>query len=351
MKFHQQFKLNSHQFNTTDELIAFTKLIDEDIFHFLIDWFNKSPFIKVTTSGSTGYPKEIKLKKEHMINSAKATGDYFKLFENTTALLCMSPKYIAGKMMLVRAMVLGWDLDVVAPTSNPLEKINKKYDFCAMVPMQVTLSLNELHKIKTLIIGGGTVSNSLKRSVQNIRTDIFATYGMTETVTHIAVEKLNNKPTTYFNCLPNVKVSIDNRNCLVINAPQIADERITTNDIVEIINETSFRWLGRFDNVINSGGVKLFPEQIEFCLTDVIENRFFIASEPDELLGNKLILVIESLPYSVDNIKILKEKIKSSLSIYEVPKSIYFTTHFVETATKKIQRQKTLDLILNQSEN
>lgn len=351
MKFHPQFKLNNHQFKTADELITFTKLMDDEVFHFLNDWFDKSPYIKVTTSGSTGYPKEMKLKKEHMINSAKATGEYFRLFENTTALQCMSPKYIAGKMMLVRAMVLGWDLDVVEPTSTPLKKINKKYDFCAMVPLQVTTSLNELHKIKTLIVGGGAVSNSMKSSVQNMKTDIFATYGMTETVTHIAVQKLNNNPTTYFKCLPNVKVSADKRNCLVIDAPQIADDRIITNDIIEIINETSFKWLGRFDNVINSGGVKLFPEQIEFCLADVIENRFFIASEPDELLGNKLILVIESLPYSVDSIKILKKKLKSSLSIYEVPKSIYFTPHFVVTETKKIQRQKTLDLILNQSEN
>ncbi|MDP3353603.1 MAG: AMP-binding protein [Flavobacteriaceae bacterium] len=356
VKLHPQFKLNSHQFKTTDELISFSKILSDEVSQFIINWFDKSPFLKVITSGSTGIPKEIALKKEQMINSAKATGEYFDLKENTTALLCMSPKYIAGKMMLVRAMVLGWNLDIVTSELNPLNKINKKYEFCAMVPLQVVSSLDDLHKIKTIIVGGGAISNSLKSSIQNIKTDVFATYGMTETITHIALQKLNyfdvvissGVEKSLFTVLPSISISTDNRGCLVIDAPLICDERIITNDIVELKNETTFKWLGRFDNVINSGGIKLFPEQIEFQLAEIIDNRFFISSEPDELLGNKVVLIIESLPYSTVSLNILKEKLKTALSSYEVPKSIYYTPNFVETETKKIQRQKTLDLVLNQ---
>lgn len=349
--FHSQFKLNTQQFNNAEALITYAKLMDDETHQFLKNWFDETAFIKVLTSGSTAIPKEICLKKEFMVNSAKATATYFNLHENTTALLCMSPKYIAGKMMLVRAMVLGWELDVVDPVSNPLKNIHKNYDFCAMVPMQIAASLDELYKIKILIVGGGAVSHTLKQTIQKLKTQIFATYGMTETITHIAIQKLNHNPTNYFECLPNIKISKDNRGCLVINAPLIADEILITNDLVSLINETAFKWLGRFDNVINSGGVKLFPEQIEKKLTDIIANRFFIASKNDELFGEKVILVIESAPLDAVNLQALKNQLKTILSTYEIPKALYFTPYFVETDTKKIQRSKTLDLIFNQLEN
>ncbi|MDO9260759.1 MAG: AMP-binding protein, partial [Flavobacteriaceae bacterium] len=249
LSFHPQFRLNNHQFKNADELLIFAQSIGKITHQFLQHWFDESAFLKVTTSGSTGHPKEINLKKEYMINSAKATGSYFKLNENISALLCMSPEYIAGKMMLVRAMVLGWKLDVVDAESNPLQHTKKSYDFCAMVPLQVEASLSELHRIKILIIGGGTVSNSLKNKLQNIKTEVYATFGMTETITHIALQKLNHQQIDFFECLPDIKVSKDARNCLMIEAPKIADEIICTNDLVEIINQTSFKWLGRFDHV------------------------------------------------------------------------------------------------------
>ncbi len=143
-------------------------------------------FIIVNTSGSTGKPAQIKLKKEHMINSALATGSFFKLPENTTALLCLSPNYIAGKMMLVRALTLGWQIDIVEPSTNPLDKLQKHYDFCAMVPIQLQNSLSKIHFIKKLIVGGGAVSTELIKKLQDVTTEVFATYGMTETITHIA---------------------------------------------------------------------------------------------------------------------------------------------------------------------
>jgi O-succinylbenzoic acid--CoA ligase len=178
----------------------------------------------------------IEIKKEFMINSAKATGGFFDLNENTTALMCLNPEYIAGKMMLVRALVLGWELDIVSPSSNPLKNIEKVYDFSAMVPFQVFNSIDNLHKIKKLIVGGGVVSKDLESKLKSLKTEVFATYGMTETVTHIAIKKINSvssKSEDYV-LLENVRITKDNRNCLVIDAPKFSDCVVVTNDIVNI---------------------------------------------------------------------------------------------------------------------
>lgn len=392
-QFHPKFKLLGKSFSSIDELISFSESISSEVNVFLIEWFSENDFIEVQTSGSTGSPKTIRLRKDAMKNSAKATGSFFKLKENTTALLCMSVNYIAGKMMLVRALELGWDMDIVEPISNPLKGIDKKYDFSAMVSLQLHNSLNEIYKVKKLIVGGGVVSTELFQNIQNVETQIFATYGMTETITHIAVKKLNNfrhfesfdvnskqakgeaisnKQITpslvphkgeieryselvsesHYRVLQNIKISQDSRNCLVINAPKIAEEDIITNDIVNLISEFQFEWLGRYDNIINSGGVKLIPEQIEQKLSKIIKERFFVCGLPDEVLGKKLILVIESLvtelvevPTRSDGNKI-RGKVKNlkSLSKFEQPKEIYFLPKFIETQTKKINRKETVKL-------
>ncbi|MDF1517127.1 MAG: AMP-binding protein [Lutibacter sp.] len=347
--FHSQFKLQEKSFNSKEELIDFSKEISVEVSDFLRNWFDENSFVEVKTSGSTGNPKIIRLQKSHLINSAKATGDYFNLPENTTALLCMSTNYIAGKMMLVRALTLGWHLDVVKPTSNPLKNSDKNYDFSAMVPLQLHNSLEDIHKIKKMIVGGGTVSNELLSKIQEVKTEIFATYGMTETITHIAVKKLNviagEAKQSYYKILPSIKISVDHRGCLVIDAPTISFEKVVTNDLVELISPTEFKWLGRIDNVINSGGIKLIPEQIEEKLADIIENRFFVAGKKDAVLGEKLVLVIEEISNST-KAAILKE-IKNSklLSTYEIPKEIYFIEKFIETETNKIDRAKTLVLL------
>ena len=362
--FHKSFKLNGKSFKNHEDLLQYSKTINHSVFAFLSDWFNKGDFVIVQTSGSTGTPKPIQLKKEFMINSALATGNFFNLSENTTALLCLSTDYIAGKMMLVRALILGWELDIVDPISNPLKDLNKKYDFTAMVPLQLRNSLEELDRIKQLIVGGGVVANDLIETIQEKKTKIFATYGMTETITHIAVKKLNHltsfrggttkqsldKKDThkgeFYQALPNVELSQDNRNCLVINASKVASEQIVTNDVVNLLSETTFEWLGRFDNVINSGGVKLHPERIEEKLSKIITQRFFVAGVSDAILGEKLILVVEDVASNSieESLKAKLEKI-DEISKYEIPKEIYFIDKFIETETKKIQRKKTLDLI------
>src|SRR5699024_3196569 len=158
-----------------------------DIGVFLMHWFSEDPLVSVQTSGSTGEPKTIRVKKEYMINSCLATQKFFKLPEKTLALLCLPATYIAGKLMLVRAIVLGWHLDAVEPRANPLKSCQKTYDFCAMTPFQLNHSLAELHKVKKIIVGGGALSDSLLAKIQNRNPEIFESYGMTETLTHIAV--------------------------------------------------------------------------------------------------------------------------------------------------------------------
>ena len=307
--FHTDFSINGNSFSSVEELFSYAKEFSTSTNQFLLDWFSANDFIEVKTSGSTGDPKVIQLRKEFMINSALATGEFFNLPEKTTALLCMSTEYIAGKMMLVRAMVLGWKLDIVEPASNPLKSIDKTYDFSAFVPMQLHNSLEDISRVNKLIVGGGVVSQELERKIQKISTEVYATYGMTETITHIAVKKLNHihNEKSHYKILPNIAISQDQRNCLVISAPKIVKDIVITNDVVELISETEFKWLGRIDNVINSGGIKLHPEEIEKKLSQIISQRFFVAGIPDSKLGEKLILIIEKNVISSAVVKSLKE--------------------------------------------
>ncbi len=252
LQFHKDFKLQGKSFKNSDELVDFSRSISPEINSFLIRWFDTNLYVEVNTSGSTGNPKVIQLQKTQMVNSAVATGKYFNLHANKTALLCMSPNFIAGKMMLVRALVLGWHLDIVEPVSKPLENSDKQYDFSAMIPFQLYNSLAHIHKIKTLIVGGGGVSKELLNAIKHVKTTIFATYGMTETCTHIAVKKLNQfrcaklDSAPHFTILPNISISLDKRKCLVINAPKVSNEILVTNDMVNIISSNEFEWLGRF---------------------------------------------------------------------------------------------------------
>lgn len=350
---HPDFKLNKNYYSNSDLSLVAYNLIKEGepyegaIGNFLLDWLRPSAFIEVQTSGSTGTPKKVKLLKEHMINSARATGKFFELPEKSTALHCLPAEFIAGKMMLVRAMVLGWEIDLVTPASNPLDQVFKTYDFCAMTPFQLDNSIGRLHLIKKLIVGGGAVSPSLQKMVQGMKTKVYETFGMTETVSHIAAKRLNpgkKKPKPIpFKVLPDISISADDRGCLVIKAPKVASDTIVTNDVVEILTYKKFIWKGRYDNVINSGGIKLYPEEIERKLNKIIKRRFFVTGMPDDALGEKLVLFVEA-DFSEELLEELQREIKSlkSLDKYEVPKKIYLIQKFEETPNGKIHREKTV---------
>jgi O-succinylbenzoic acid--CoA ligase len=219
-----------------------------------------------------------------------------------------------------------------------------------MVPMQLYHSTNNLNKIVKLIVGGGVVSKELLDRIKNEKTQIFATYAMTETITHIAVKKLNNfqneREQYYYKILPNIKISIDKRGCLVIDAPNVSENKIVTNDLVKLISATEFEWFGRFDTIINSGGVKLIPEQIEEKITQIISQNFFIAGIKDEILGEKLVLIVEGKKILNSTILNGIQQLKT-LSKFEIPKKLYFVERFVKTPTQKINRKETLKLIKN----
>ena len=347
---HPDFQLNQASY-TIEELGKFAESLTEkeasfqkSIGDFLSDWISDAPTLTVRTSGSTGNPKTIVLKKQHMVNSAWATGAYFGLHPKQQALLCLPCTGIAGKMMLVRAMVLGLHLEYVEPSSTPLANNNKTYDFVAMVPLQVQNSIPQMDRVKQLIIGGAPVDSSLRSELVKLPISAYETYGMTETITHIAIKKINGGQANPFETLPDVSISQDDRGCLVIEAPKISDQKIITNDLVELIGQNQFNWLGRYDSIINSGGIKLVPEKIEEKLSALIQPRFFVAGLPDGVLGKKLVLVVEGEPM---NETALLQTIKSSegISKYEVPKAIYFVKTFDETSTQKVDRKKTLEQI------
>lgn len=339
---HNKFKLNGFHLNKEDLCrVAYSFIKEGDdwekpVGDFLLDWFDSKSFVEMKTSGSTGLPKVIRVEKQAMVNSALATGDFFDLQAGQKALQCLPVKYVAGKMMLIRSIILGLDLDYVAPTSHPMENLDfTNYDFVAMVPLQSQNSLKELKNVKKLIVGGAKINSSLEKQLMKLPTQVFETYGMTETITHIAAKRVGEKA---FTVLPHVTISYDDRNCLVIHAPHIiAEATVVTNDIVELVNENQFVFLGRIDNIINSGGVKIMPEQVERKLESKIDRRYFIASKEDKELGEKVVLIVEGDSFEIDN------AIFDELDKYERPKEIIFVSKFKETPNGKVLRKESFN--------
>jgi O-succinylbenzoic acid--CoA ligase len=340
---HNRFKLNGYKMNRLDLCIVANSLIKEgEEFEvatgkFILDWFDSSPHINLKSSGTTSKPKIIQISKQAMVNSALATGDFFELKPGDTALQCLSTNYIAGKMMLVRSIILGLEIDIISPSSYPLLNNNKSYDFVAMVPLQVQNSISELKNVKKIIVGGAKMNKSLEKRLSDVPSKVYETYGMTETITHIAAKKVGEEA---FSILPNIQISQNEKNCLIINAPNISLEPIITNDLVEIINDNQFFFLGRIDNLVNSGGVKLIPEQIEEKLAVKIQSRFFVAGIPDDELGEKLVLIIEG-----EN-DTLEKSVFEVLDKYEKPKEVFYVSKFIETENGKIKRKEVLASIL-----
>ncbi len=309
--------------------------------NFLEEWFSDSDTVKVQTSGSTGVPKIFDIEKKKMINSAEMTCNFLKLKEGDTALICLPIEYISGKMMVVRSIIRKLRLIIVDPSTKPVESLNHEIDFCAMTPLQVENSLAQLHFIKNLIIGGAAVSESLKKKIidtlkfHNSQTKIFETYGMSETLSHIGLKQVAPTPEDYFTVFENVEISQDERGCLRIYAPDLNAEVLQTNDLVEIKDGNTFRFLGRVDNVINSAGAKIFPEQLEALVKKEIPNEAVFLGIDDESLGQKLIVIIEG-----ESSEVLKDKILS-ISFekkFHKPKEIIFIEKIPRTPNGKVNR-------------
>ncbi|MCY1663315.1 AMP-binding protein [Chryseobacterium sp. SL1] len=317
--------------------------------NFLNEWFSDSDTVKVQTSGSTGTPKVFDIEKSRMMNSAEMTCNFLGLQEGDTALICLPVEYISGKMMVVRSMMRKLKLIVTDPSVKPVETLDQKIDFCAMTPLQVENSLDKLYLIKNLIIGGAAVSEDLKNKMQEaLKTSdsenfIFETYGMSETLSHIGLKQILPEPEEYFTVFENVEISLDERNCLRIYAPKLNPDILQTNDLVEIKNKKQFKFLGRIGNVINSGGAKIFPEQLEALVKKEIPNEVVFLGIDDVSLGQKLIAVIEG-EKSDDLIKKIRE-IQFEKSFHK-PKEIAFVEKIPRTPNGKVSRKELLKLIL-----
>jgi O-succinylbenzoic acid--CoA ligase len=339
---HNFFKLNGYHLSKEDLCRVAYSFIKEGedyeqaVGEFLLDWFDDKSYIDMYTSGTTGTPKKIRIGKEAMVQSAIATGDFFGLQPGNRVLHCLPTNFVAGKMMFVRSFILGLDMDFAAPSSNPLEHNDELYDFAAMVPLQAKNSIKKLTNIKKIIIGGAKINKPLELELEKLPIQIYETYGMTETITHIAAKKIGEDA---FSTLPNVTVFVNENQCLVVLAKNISSEKIVTNDIVKLVSETQFVWLGRFDTVINSGGIKLIPEQIEDKLATLIPRRYFVNGEPDDTLGERVVLYIEGETMELD------ESVFNALDKYEKPKEVVFIPKFKETATGKIMRAESKELV------
>lgn len=299
------------------------------------------------TSGSTGIPKEIKILKKHAIASAKKTISYFQLQKNDRLHVCMHAKYIGAKMMIVRALVGEMQLSYSEPKADALIHINSPIDFCACVPLQLVhlLEKNNLGNsfIKTLLVGGGAIDEKIKYQLQHHTTKYYQSFGMTETISHIALQQITMNAKSY-EVLEGINISTKENSCLIIDAADIGVHQLLTNDMIDLIDDKNFIWLGRFDNMINSGGIKINPELIEQKIQHLITPPFIISSLPDSKLGNKLILIIESKTDVINKDDLFKQ-MQQCIDKYEVPKEIYFLQQFIYTETNKIKRNETTDLV------
>ncbi|MCX7986197.1 MAG: AMP-binding protein, partial [Bacteroidales bacterium] len=313
------------------------------IFQFIDEWIDDKPTIKVRTSGSTGEPKAIELRKDHLRQSARRTQEFFGLRPKDSALLCLPAQYIAGKMMIVRAFVVGYNLMIVPPSSNPFVTLTTPIDFTAITPHQLAESFETLkHKqIRIIIVGGSEIPPALESKLHQLPQNIYATYGMTETGSHVALRKINGiDATDVYEALPGVHFNVDCHNRLIIQADYLTITPLQTNDVVQLIDHKHFRWLGRFDNVINSGGIKIFPENIERKIAPVVPYPFYIGTIPDDKLTEKVCLFIEkSTPLSPSEEQELLQKIRPLVETYQLPRKVICLAKFERTNNGKLIRK------------
>ena len=329
-------------------------------------WLSGQTEFVLQTSGSTGTPKPITLTRAQMQASAHLTGQTLGLQPGDAALVCLNIRYVAGVMMLVRGLELGLPMTIIEPVSNPLAGFDPDqttFGFAAFVPLQLQTILAQtpdklpiLDRMRAILIGGAATSPALEQALQVIGSPVFATYGMTETVSHIALRRLNGSDQSdLFTALDGVDLGTDERGCLHITSAATNFERVQTNDVVELMvgptvgapAGSQFRLLGRADTIINSGGVKVQPEPVEHIIGDVLAKtggagRLFVAGLPDERLGQRVVVFLENMGIHQDSWAVIQETIRQQIGPYAVPKETITVAEFAETPTGKIDRAKTV---------
>jgi O-succinylbenzoic acid--CoA ligase len=348
-----QLRYQSHHLTRTQSALPDLEELPEfaqEAFTFCKDWLaGKNHFVQAT-SGSTGTPKLQEITRQQLVASATATGAFFGVNSEFKLLCCLNPAYIAGKMMLVRALVWDCEITLVEPNAAPLASQEELFDLVAMVPLQVETSLSspssleKLKAIQKVLIGGAPLSDSLHTALCKEGIAAWQTFGMTETVSHIALAPIGTGK-LYYEALPGVEIGVSENQCLWIQSPMSGSEKIQTNDIIELRSKNTFTWLGRVDFVVNSGGIKLFPEQLERRIAPLLEKTcpgcaYFLFGEKDSRLGEQLVLYVEGTGEENKRLA-LEAGLKQILGKYEVPKKIYFKAAFAYTPTRKINRHTT----------
>lgn len=328
-----------------------------DSLRFCQDWLCGQTSFELKTSGSTGTPKTIRVQRTQMEVSARATQGFFRIAAHARLLCCLNTAMVAGKMMLVRGMLWDADIYLVNPTADPFSanKLPERFDFVAMVPLQVETCLNnprglqKLLGIKHLLIGGAGLSPTLFDKIKEQKLNAYQSFGMTETVSHFALAKIEGESLLY-RTLPGVKIGADDSGKLWVKAPMAIDPLLQTNDLVEMVDEESFFWKGRADFTINSGGIKIQPEILESQIQPWIHTffgavPFLIGGKADERLGQKVVLLIESEQKPGFQTENLFDSLSKHIPKYQVPREILFVKPFEKTESGKINRLKTLEKI------
>lgn len=325
---------------------------------FINDWNKGIQIFEFNTSGSTGRPKKIKIQRRQIEASVVATRNFLNLQSGEVAMICLDPKFIASLMMVARALVLKLDLQLEKPNSNPLLHCqNTDIDFISLVPIQISQmikdnNLSDLKNIKNILIGGAPLSRSVFNELSKIDTNIYHTYGMTETVSHIALMSIKGAyEEGKFELLPNISIGLDQEQCLKINGAITNHKELITNDIVELLDDNkAFRWVGRRDLVINSGGIKIHPEKLEKEIQIYLDhkNRFFncfISSIPDPNLGSKCIMITEGETIDPSLFSKIQNHLRQQFSKHHFPKEAFSIKAFKKTSSGKLKRKETTDLI------
>lgn len=342
--------------NYTYEPVELQELYEQDssyfsLIEFVRKWRKGDHTFEFQTSGSTGTPKTIPIYRKQIEASVANTAQYLDLQRGEKILLCLHPGYIAAIMMAARGLILDLDVHIISPSINPFEETgDQTFDFASFVPLQIyhmieSGSLDQLSGIRNVLIGGAPLSDDAFQKLAELPNNIYQTYGMTETVSHIGLMPIKgNVDEARFQVLPNLFIGTNEDNCLWIDGDITNNQRIQTTDVVDLKEHQFFKWLGRKDNVINSGGVKIHPEQLEKFMAIEFQklgfkNSFYISGQKDSKLGEKVMLVIEGDKQDDEVLKPVLSKIEQAFGKYKVPKKVKYLKNFKRTDSGKVIRK------------
>lgn len=342
------FEGSEYQLSTLNDLL---KVYPEakQLVQFILDWQQNKTSFQFHTSGSTGSPKVIDVLREQIVASVMATGKYLGLKPEHRALLALNPNFVASIMMVARCLHLDMDLLLQRPTTNPIQQLDRSVDFASFVPMQIykMIEVGDIEKIsliRQVLVGGAPLSTAAFVRLSNLKTNIYLTYGMTETVSHIALMPVKGSlKDACYEVLPGIDIGEDKDHCLHVTGAVTNHVSVQTNDIVTILMDHKFRWLGRRDHVINSGGIKIQPERVEEAIRPLLPDGVdcMVSWVPDENLGSACVLISENYALSKDEFKCLQDVVKETFSKHHIPKSNYTLEAFVRTPSGKLQRDTT----------